>query len=164
MITLVGLDPGNIESAYVAMQHRTIIRSRKAANDNVLADLDFMRVEGDRETVLAIEMISSYGMPVGHEIFDTCVWIGRFVERWRGRHAFVKRGEVKLAICGTPHAKDPNIRAALIERHGGKVKAIGRKGSEGPLHGITADMWSALAVATTYLDRAEVGSGKGLLR
>ena len=37
------------------------------------------------------------------------------------------RQEVKLHLCNSARAKDANIRQALIDRFGGKDKAIGRK-------------------------------------
>ncbi len=106
---------------------------------------------------LAIEMIASYGMPVGKEIFETCVWIGRFVQAWGGPFTQVYRRDVKLHLCGQPRAKDANIRAALIDKFGpGKGKAIGTKKSPGPLYGMTADCWAALGVAVTYRDSMEL--------
>lgn len=164
MITIIGIDPGPVLSAYVAMSGRRLERFGKIENAAMIDQLDFTRLESDPTTTLAIEMVSSYGMPVGEEIFETCVWIGRFIQRWGGRFVKVKRGEIKMHLCGSPHAKDPNIRAALIEKYGGKDAAIGKKGAYGPLHGVTEDVWSALAVATTYRERGDAGSGKGLLR
>lgn len=91
----------------------------------------------------------------------------------------IDRKDVKLAICEDPRAKDSNIRAALIERFGGEDQAIGGKkcpkckgkgwfgpgrpvcpechGDQwlhppGPLYGMTADVWAALAVGITYLE------------
>ena len=106
------------------------------------------------DAVLAIEMVASYGMAVGAEVFGTCVWAGRFIQRWLdaggGEPVPVYRKEVKLHLCGSLRAKDSNIRAAIIDRFGpSKDKAVGLKASPGPLYGMKADCWSALAVAIT---------------
>ena len=76
---------------------------------------------------LALEMIASYGMAVGKEVFETCVWIGRFQQKWRwpAEVRFVYRQDVKLHLCGSPRAKDANIRQALLDMFpstgGGKI-------------------------------------------
>jgi hypothetical protein len=94
-------------------------------------------------------------MAVGAEVFETCVWAGRFIERWyrnprRPTHLRVYRRDVKLHLCGSMRAKDANVRQALIDRYGpGKEKAIGRKAAPGPLYGISGDCWAALGVAVT---------------
>ncbi|MGM3268072.1 hypothetical protein ACS2UZ_27095, partial [Bacillus cereus group sp. BC255] len=75
-------------------------------------------VHGEWDSV-AIEMIASYGMPVGKEVFETCVWIGRFSERCNLVQNFmptlIYRKDVKIHLCGTTKAKDPHIRQRLID-------------------------------------------------
>lgn len=102
-----------------------------------------------------IEMIASYGMPVGAEVFETCCWIGQFEQALAksGEHRTqrVFRRDVKLELCNSSRAKDSNVRAALIDLYGpGKAKAVGLKASPGPLYGFKKDMWAALGVAVTY--------------
>lgn len=150
MTRLIALDPGNEQTAYVLVDHGgNIIGQGIVPNDQIVALFSNRRVRG---AVLAIEMIASYGMPVGREVFETCVWIGRFIESWGGSHALVYRRDVKHHLCNSAKAKDANVRQALLDRWGGKAAAIGSKKTPGPLYGFSADMWAALAVATTWWD------------
>ena len=71
--------------------------------------------------LFVIEMIDSYGMPVGKTIFETCVWIGKFEHAFSNTTDFIEyiyRKEEKMNICHTMRAKDSNIRQALIDRFG----------------------------------------------
>jgi hypothetical protein len=125
-------------------------------NDNLIALLELSSLS--RQNDVVIEKIQSFGMPVGAEVFDTCVWIGRFIQVTPDPPAvrLVGRQEVKLHHCHSARAKDSNIRQAMIDRFGpGKDKAIGRKASPGPLHGVRKDIWSALAIACYHLDTRE---------
>jgi len=106
-------------------------------------------------TPVAIEMIESYGMAVGADVFQTCIEIGRFVQRFGGEKwvTLIGRKAIKLNLCGSSRAKDANIRQAIIDRYGGPA-AI-RKG--GPLYKVSSHIWAALAVGLTYLDQQKVG-------
>jgi hypothetical protein len=143
---VLAIDPGPVESAYVRLECGEITASGKLPNEVLL----FCLAPAD---VLAIEMIASYGMPVGAEVFQTCVWVGRFVETWAPKpHRLIYRKDVKLHLCNSPRANDATVRQALIDRFGGKEKAIGTKRSQGPLYGVKGDVWQALAVAVTFAD------------
>jgi hypothetical protein len=149
-MSLLAVDPGPIESAWLLYEPMTgvPVSWAKVPNDELVDILGPPKVS--MVDLLAIEMVASYGMPVGREVFDTCVWIGRFLERWAGESRLVFRAEVKMHLTQSMKAKDSNIRAALMDRYGpGKELAVGRKASPGPLYGMKADCWSALAVAIT---------------
>lgn len=159
-VKILAIDPGTTESAYVLLVDGVVVEHGKVDN-GWLVDACGHSPAWDGAQ-LVVEMIASYGMAVGAEVFATCVWIGRFVQAWRTRSHFtlpelVVRQKVKLHLCGQTRAKDANIRAALIDRFsngGGKEKAVGTKRAPGPLYGVKADAWQALALAVTFADGA----------
>lgn len=149
---ILAIDPGNTMSAWCFRDGECqIIDAKKVPNDEMLGCLRIPM--WSQIDVLAIEMIASYGMAVGKEVFETCLWIGRFTEAWQSRGGTVEliyRKDVKLYLCHTVRATDANIRAALLDRFGpGRELAVGTKKAQGPLYGIKGDEWSALAVALT---------------
>lgn len=93
-------------------------------------------------------MIASYGMPVGKEVFETCVWIGKFAQASNLKEKYIYRKDEKMNLCHSMKAKDSNIRQALIDRFG----PVGTKKNPGWFYGFKADIWSAYAVGITYLD------------
>lgn len=148
---ILAIDPGTTESGWVKYDTETVMASGVLPNAEIL---DLLRhTAADHR--LAIEMIASYGMPVGREVFETCVWIGRFQQTWHApaEVELVYRKDVKMHLCGTPRAKDPNVRQALIDLFqptgGGKTPQIGTKGQPGPLYGVSSHAWPALGVAIT---------------
>ena len=151
------IDPGTTKSALVRLDGATPWRSEIADNERIV-DLLLARIRGvPGDTLLAIEMIASYGMAVGKTTFETCVWIGRFVQAWQpGDVRFVYRREVKSLLCGSMRAKDANIRQALIDRYpasgGGKTPQVGTKAQPGPLYGFNSHLWSALGVGIVALE------------
>lgn len=149
---ILAIDPGNTMSAFCVLHDGRPVDTDKIDN---AAMVDWLRRNEVwiSDTPLAIEMIESFGMAVGKEVFETVRWIGRFQEAWEsrgGKTMLVYRKEVKRFHCGTTRATDANIRAALLDRFGpGRERAVGTKRAPGPLHGIKGDEWSALAVALT---------------
>ena len=145
---VAGIDPGPAKSGFVIYNDTgAVIHSGVLDNEDML-DL-VAELEADE---LAIEMVASYGMPVGREVFETCVWIGRFQQAWRdpGDVRLVYRRDVKLELCGSARAKDPNVRQALLDR----VGKPGTKRQPGPTYGVKGDAWAALAVAVVALEAA----------
>lgn len=108
---------------------------------------------------VAIEMIASYGMPVGKEVFDTCVWIGRYLQECKNENKIVSqiyRKDIKVHLCNSTKAKDSNVIQSLVDRfadtntHGKYGK--GTIKNKGFFFGFGADVWQAFAVAVYYYD------------
>jgi hypothetical protein len=158
---IFAIDPGPNHSAYVVYDPAARVIHDKGKVENYDMHLMCMRWglgNECRDYVPVVEMIASFGMPVGAEVFETCVWIGRFVGAWGGNEGLawhrMKRHDVKMHLCRNPRAGDPNIRQALIDMFGpSREKAIGTKRAPGPLYGVSNDVWAALAVAVTFASR-----------
>lgn len=155
MTRIIAIDPGTTHSAFTVMHGETIIAHQKATNRDVLQFIKEHALDYGRDSfdALCVEMVASYGMPVGKEVFETVLWIGRFIEAAESRglhHVKIYRQEVKLHLCKSAKANDASIRQAIIDRYGpGKDAAIGKKAAPGPLYGISGDEWSAVAVGLT---------------
>lgn len=154
---LLAIDPGPEESGVVELtwvgNAYSVTNSGIFKTSEVVESLQSRRALREGQPI-AIEMIASYGMPVGREVFETCVWIGRMIQAAPnpGQVIRVTRNEVKLHICRSPKAKDANIRQALLDRFGPQ----GTKKAPGPLYGVKSHAWAALAVAVTVADRMQV--------
>jgi hypothetical protein len=143
---VVGIDPGTTQSAWVVFDGREIVGHGWRENEHLLNHGLWTHEH------IYCEMIASYGMAVGASVFETCVWIGRFMqsaEFYGGKVQKVFRKDIKLHLCNSPRAKDANVRQALIDRLGPQ----GTKKSPGPTYGVKSHEWAALAVAVYGWDQ-----------
>jgi len=145
-MTILALDPGTTDTAFVLWDGRRILDAGHFPNAEIRQVLI-----GREYDAVATEMIASYGMAVGKEVFETCVWIGRFLEIAHTETRLCYRRDVKLHLCHSPRAKDANVRQALIDRLGPQ----GTKKNPGPTYGMKSHLWAALAVAVYAHDTKE---------
>ncbi len=145
---IVAIDPGNEQSAYVWLDSE--LRPVRAGIEENHEVVYMLQSELEWDSTMVIEMVSSYGMPVGESVFETVFWIGRFWQAAEdaGKRAKIYRKDVKMNLCQSMRAKDSNIRQALIDRFG----VVGTKKKQGWFYGFKKDMWAAYAVGVTYHD------------
>jgi len=137
---IIGIDPGNKETATVVLCDGKISEHHYDDNDRALLYIEALAtIEGAE---IYCEMIASYGMAVGKSVFETCLFIGKILQV-APQTKLITRNVVKNAICHSSKAKDANIRQALIDRFGPQ----GTKKAPGPLFGVTSHYLAALAVA-----------------
>jgi len=118
---LLCIDPGTETSGVVLIDTETqnIIQSWGEINNfALLAMISLDEIESDH---MAIEMIASYGMAVGKTTFETCVWIGRFIQAYNKdneNHTCIYRGDVKqkTQISGRRLSTDIKEQAAVSVR------------------------------------------------
>jgi hypothetical protein len=159
---LLAIDPGPVESAYCVIADDLIPQQfDKVLNvDQIQRLRQFNPFDADR---FVIEMIASYGMPVGVEVFETVLWIGRFAEAIylnSGAEAeLIRRKDVALHLCHSARANDANIAQALRDRFapGQSNNGKGTKAEPGWFHGFKGDHWQAYALAVYAIDMAAVG-------
>lgn len=157
MAYILSVDPGTTLSAYVVGDGYTPIAFAKIGNNELIALIPTL-IEKYAIEESAIEMIASYGKGVGREVFETCVWIGRFheaISRCGTKVTYIYRKDVKMTLCGKTKVKDTDIRKALITRFAKHdfVNGKGTKDNPDVFRGVSADVWAACGVLTCYIDK-----------
>lgn len=166
---ILAIDPGTTQSGWVIVrvENDAIIElEAKGITDN---EKMFGIINGISpfDDQVWCEMIASQGMSVGQETYETCVWIGRFMNH-HGAKGFHRatRNQIKLHLCGLARANDVTVTSALKDRFGPPstteiITPIGKNGlpmkpkkiiTPGFTHGIHLHMWQALAVAAYAVD------------
>ncbi len=146
---IFALDPGNRKSGYVVVagEGRKVIEAGVEENRALLDRLETMTAE---LSVLAYEEVVLYGTKF-REVADTAVASGMFIDRFLrfchgGRVWGQPAQQVRLSVCGSVYAKDPDVRRELIQYY-----------QHNPLpKSVRTHAWSALAVAHAYLNEQEV--------
>ena len=159
-MTILALDPGNTQTGYavIEMPEFRLVEFGKIGNDVMLDRI--VRSDLPPVDAVAIEMVASYGMAVGREVFETCVWIGRFHQAADHPNThYVYRKEEKEILCGSLRAKDANIRQALIDRYAKHDLKNGKGTKANPdiFYGVSKDVWAAIAVGVTYYELTRKG-------
>jgi len=157
-VRVLAIDPGTTESAYVIYNSEEFDCLESfgiGRNEDIRLILKSIEKGKLNVDELVIEMIASYGMPVGETTFETCLWGGRFIEVWetaKGKQwKKMYRREAKMHLCGSPRAKDANINRTLKDRFG----EPGTKKVPGRMYGMKSHLWAALAIAVTFCDLKE---------
>jgi hypothetical protein len=144
---ILGIDPGPEESAIVRYDsaNNCVLVTWYGPNDKAL---DYLR---SQDNYVVIERVSCYGNITGASTLRTAEAVGRFWQRAADMRCEVRlpsRPEICTVLCGLRNAKKAQVRARLIELHGGiENVAIGTLKSRGPLYGISKHCWDALAAA-----------------
>lgn len=162
--TIIGIDAGTTRSGFVRIERAypklapAVLEAHVLPNEEIAARLRELSHPVTPESVkasrvLAVEQIvQSYGRP-GVSLFTAVEWGGRFIEAWGRDFMHVTRPEAKRELVGRVNANDADVSAAIRSRYpgtgGGARPEVGTKAKPGPLFGVKADAWAALAVALT---------------
>jgi len=158
---ILAIDPGNIESGVVIVDEKTLrpYFAEKMNNEELIKCIYDKCEPFNLYNNAVIEKIQSYGMPVGIEVFDTCIWIGRLKEAIYNTYPgvdvdYIFRKDEKMNLCQSMKANDTTIKQALVDRFapGQKNYGKGTKKEPGWFYGFAKDIWAAYAVAVTYHD------------
>jgi len=161
---VLALDPGTTHTGWALIDTAgpRVLESGKDENKRVR---DMLRGPGIYDLILIETMSGSAHMPFGVEKVEAVRWAGRFEE---AAIPFpvkrISRESIKATLLGKANVKgaDAAIRQVLIDRWAaragrpldGKAAAVGTKASPGPLYGVRADAWAALALWEAHNDGA----------
>lgn len=127
-LSVFAIDPGPKESGFVELVPYRAYIAQAGVYQNKIIESWLENTKCDIE--LCVEMVGNYGKSVGHEVFETCIQIGRFEKTFNRLRPYIPsagrvlRREVALTLCGDARAKEPDVRQCIIDAYGGKDTSL----------------------------------------
>ena len=160
---VLAIDPGTTMSGacFVRIEDYKPLWAVKEPNKTVQLGLYplIRRVGATPQEVQCVIERMHNPLNVDSNVFLTCEWIGRFdwhYECYTARAAeFIYRHQEYKNLCANIYSRnDKGIKQALVERfaYGQPNYRKGTAKEPGWFHGFSADMWSAYAIAVTWID------------
>ena len=161
---VIAIDPGTTESGVCIARTEDCKPLFVTKVDNkslvhVVREYMSPRVIAPHGCQLVIERMQGNSMPVSSDVFLTCEWIGRFDVIFNrildNPTNYVFRRDEYRTLCGNIYSRnDKGIKQALVERfaYGQSNYGKGTAKSPGWFYGFANDMWSAYAIAVTFID------------
>jgi hypothetical protein len=161
---IFGIDVGPLKSAYIFLsldcKNYIKIIDKNYLNNDIMKHAIVSKHIKYNNIEFIIETIVSYGMPMGQTTINTSIFAGRFfqmVEDINCMVNFISRPEIKLNLTHSRRSKQKNVKQALKNRFG----EFGTKKNPNRLYELKNNLvkggldhvWSALAVAVTYIDQ-----------
>lgn len=178
---ILAIDPGTTQSAYALLNDAYQVLSADKVENSVM--MDIIASTPGIDAVIIEDMEPRYprngkdsnaaGAIVGASTYTTLKWMGKFdltaqvrgiavywIYRRDERAALIRKKELP---ADAPKHADGQIRAALIARFAVHDKANGKgtKATPDTFYGVSGDMWQAIAVGVTWLDKQRTGGGDG---
>lgn len=160
----MAIDPGSSKSAYVIMDADTFVPMEfdKIENRELLSRVVWWQDAAAAgypafDCAVIETIVGSYGSSIGKTTFDTAIMIGRLEQALFSFAPVEKipRQTIRAHLCPKIRANDKTVRGALIARFArfDKERGKGTKAQQDFFYGFSADIWSAFAVGTVWLDR-----------
>ncbi len=160
---LLAIDPGTNFSGYVTVEIETYrpIVFDKIYNEalSTLIYKKFLAEEKINKAVIEMPQFFGANMTAGGTVFETCVWVGRYMEALQPFAKRMYRAAIKNIVTGTPRSTDAQVRRVLIDRfakHDFK-QGKGTKANPDWFYGFRLDIWQAYAAAVAYIDDMKEG-------
>ena len=157
---ILAIDAGTTQSGY-ALLNDSYIPIEFGKMDNNALIVEFLRMKHQYGFDLAIfEQLSSYGNIIGDTVLQTAVWTGRLHQKILDDCGnsfpilYVKRKQYVTDLTTNPKAKDSNVRQYLVDRFEPNASNNGKGTKKNPsrFYGVSADAWTAIAVAVWCMD------------
>ena len=144
---ILAIDPGTTKSAYAIFDPEKNEVLDLGLLDNRDMAKKLMGLRKNRNLLLVLERIKSYGNIAGDSIYATCAWSGIFLTNFGlGRSICVGRHAVLSALGITGGSTDMQVRERVLEILGN-------------VRGAKADIWQAIGLAISTAGGAKYDAG-----
>jgi hypothetical protein len=108
---------------------------------------------------VVIEVMDRIFGPSDATVIETLIWTGRFLERAPSAERIAREVVLTRLFGKVVRNADAVVHRFLVDRYaeragdplGGRAAAVGTVKAPGPLHGVKADAWQAIAVGIAWL-------------